>query len=77
PLEIAARRGPIGSTIVSFPSTVVHTLPAVLADTDADVVVCMIPQEWYQARTTPQADDFLGRVTTAAQRSYGLPAVVG
>jgi hypothetical protein len=77
PLEIVARRGPIGSTVVSFPSTVVHTLPAVLADTDAEVVVYKIPQEWYQPRTTPQADDFLGRVTTAAQRSYGLPAVAG
>jgi hypothetical protein len=77
PLEIVARRGPIGSTIVSFPSTVVHTLPIVLADTDAEVVVCKIAQEWYQPPTTPQADDFLGRVTAAAQRSYGLPAVAG
>jgi hypothetical protein len=77
PLEIVARRGPIGSTIVSFPSTVVHTLPTVLADTDAEVVVCKIAQEWYQPKTTPEADDFLGRVTAAAQRSYGLPAVAG
>jgi hypothetical protein len=75
PLEIIARRGPIGSTIVSFPSTVVHTLPTVLADSDAKVVVCKIPQDWYQPRTTPQADDFLGRVTATAQRSYGLLAV--
>jgi hypothetical protein len=77
PLEIVARRGPIGSTIVSFPSTVVHTLPTVLADTDAEVVVCKIAEEWYQAPTTPQADDFLGRVTASAQRSYGVPAVAG
>jgi hypothetical protein len=77
PLEIVARCGPIARTIVSFPSTVVHTLPTVLADTDAEVVVCKIPQEWYQTRTAPQADDFLGRVTTAAQRSYGVPAVAG
>jgi hypothetical protein len=77
PLEIVARRGPIGRTIVSFPSTVVHTLPTVLADTDVEVVVCKIAQEWYQPKTTPQADDFLGRVTSSAQRSYGVPAVAG
>ena len=77
PLEIIARRGPISSTIVSFPSTVVHTLPTVLAGSDAEVVVCRIPQDWYQPRTTPQADDFLGRVTATAQRRNGLPAVVG
>ena len=29
----AARLGPVGATVVSFPSTVVHTLPLVLADT--------------------------------------------
>ena len=75
PLEIIARRGPIGRTIVSFPSTVVHTLPTVLADSDAEVVVRKIPQDWYQPLTTPQADDFLGRVTATAQRSYGLLAV--
>jgi hypothetical protein len=75
PLEIIARRGPIGSTIVSFPSTVVHTLPTVLADSGAEVVVCKVPQDWYQPLTTPQADAFLGRVTATAQRSYGLPAV--
>jgi hypothetical protein len=77
PLEIVARRGPIGGTIVSFPSTVVHTLPTVLADTEAEVVVCKIAQEWYQPPTTPQADDFLDRVTASAQRNYGLPAVAG
>jgi hypothetical protein len=77
PLEIVARRGPIGRTVVSFPSTVVHTLPTVLADTDVEVVVCTIAQEWYQPKTMRQADDFLGRVTTSAQRSYGVPAVAG
>jgi hypothetical protein len=76
PLEIVARRGPIGRTIVSFPSTAVHTLPTVLADTDVEVVVCQIAQDWYQPKATPQADDFLGRVTTSAQRS-GVPAVAG
>ena len=72
PLEIIARRGPIGRTVVSFPSTVVHTLPIVLAGSDAQVVVCEIADDWYEPQTTPRADAFLGRVTTTARGSYGL-----
>jgi hypothetical protein len=75
PLEIIARRGPVGGTIVSFPSTVVHTLPIVLAGSDVRVVVCEIANEWYEPQTTDRADDFLGRVTTSARRSYGLATV--
>jgi hypothetical protein len=75
PLEIVARRGPIGGTIVSFPSTVVHTLPLVLAESEARVVVCEIADGWYEPETTAQADDFLGRVTTSARRDYGLATV--
>lgn len=75
PLEIVARRGPTGRTIVSFPSTVVHTLPLVLAESDARVVVCEIANDWYKPETTVHADDFLGRVSTAARRSYGLATV--
>ena len=75
PLEIVARRGPVGRTIVSFPSTVVHTLPMVLAGSKARVVVCEIASEWYQPETTVRADDFLGRVTASAQSSYGVGTV--
>jgi hypothetical protein len=75
PLEIVARRGPIGGTIVSFPSTVVHTLPLVLAESEARVVVCEIADGWYEPETTAEADDFLGRVTTSARRDYGLATV--
>jgi hypothetical protein len=75
PLEIIARRGPVGSTIVSFPSTVVHTLPIVLAESEARVIICEIPNEWYEPEKTVQADNFLGRVTTSARRSYGLATV--
>jgi hypothetical protein len=70
PLEIVARRGPIGRTIVSFPSTVVHTLPTVLAESAVDVVVCEIANEWYEPSATVRADEFLGRVTTSARRSH-------
>jgi hypothetical protein len=75
PLEIIARKGPVGRTIVSFPSTVVHTLPIVLAGSEARVVICEIANEWYEPEKTVQADDFLGRVTTSARRNYGLATV--
>ena len=75
PLEIIARRGPIGRTIVSFPSTVVHTLPIVLAGSDVQVVVSEIADDWYEPQATQQADDFLDTVTTSAQRRYGLATV--
>jgi hypothetical protein len=54
---------------------VVHTLPTVLAETDVQVVVCEIANEWYQPKARLQADDFLGRVSTSARRSYDLAAV--
>jgi hypothetical protein len=75
PLEIIARQGPIGGKIVSFPSTVVHTLPIVLAGSEVGVVVCEIANDWYEPETTERADDFLGRVTTSARQSYGLAIV--
>jgi hypothetical protein len=77
PLEIIARRGPIGRTIVSFPSTVVHTLPVVLGESGVQIVVCDIANEWYEPQSTARADDFLGRVTTSARRRYGLATVTG
>jgi hypothetical protein len=40
PLELIARRGPIGRTVLSFPSTVVHTLPLALSGTPVRVAVC-------------------------------------
>jgi hypothetical protein len=76
PLEIIARRGPIGRTIVSFPSTVVHSLPTVLAETAVEVVVCEIANEWFEPRTTVRADEFLGRVTTSARQSHDRLAAV-
>ncbi len=75
PLEILARRGPVGRTVLSFPSTVVHTLPVVLAGLDVAVVVCEIAPEWYSADVTERADTFLTRVTDSAQQQHGLAAV--
>ncbi|MDT0308151.1 hypothetical protein RM780_14430 [Streptomyces sp. DSM 44917] len=78
PLELVARRGPIGSTVLSFPSTVVHTLPRVLAGTGTEVVVCEIADGWYTDRVTERASGFLSEVTSTARAlrgSDGRPAV--
>ncbi|WP_282695815.1 hypothetical protein [Streptomyces sp. CC208A] len=66
PLELIARRGPTGSTIVSFPSTVVHTLPLALAGTGVKVAVCGIAPEWLKATASPRAQGFLAGVAGTA-----------
>lgn len=75
PLEILARRGPTPRTMVSFPSTVVHTVPLVLAGTGHQMVVCDIDDRWFTPTTRARADDFLHRVTRSAQERHGLSAV--
>jgi hypothetical protein len=75
PLEIEARRGPIGSTIVSFPSTVVHTLPVVLAGTGVDVVVCDVDPQWLTGSASPRAHGFLRDVTSTARDLHRLSSV--
>ena len=75
PLELVARRGPIGQQVLSFPSTVVHTLPLVLAGTGVQVHICDIPPKWYAPRANGQAGKFLGRVTSTARAEHGLTAV--
>jgi hypothetical protein len=75
PLELVARRGPVGGTVLSFPSTVVHTLPLVLAGTGVQVRVSGIPGDWYVPGTNGPAGDFLGRVISTARKEHGLAAV--
>jgi hypothetical protein len=72
PLELVARRGPIGTTILSFPSTVVHTLPRILADTTVTVAVVDISETWYTDRVTERASGFLSNVTNSALGTHGL-----
>ncbi|WP_037861045.1 hypothetical protein [Streptomyces sp. NRRL S-340] len=67
PLELIARRGPIGRTVLSFPSTVVHTLPLALAGTDVRVAVCDIDPSWLTATASPRAEGFLSGVTGTAR----------
>ncbi|MFF9912089.1 hypothetical protein [Streptomyces sp. NPDC013457] len=75
PLELIARRGPIGRTVVSFPSTVVHTLPLALAGTGVKVAVCEIAPEWLKETASPRAQGFLAGVAgTAAHEVDRLSA---
>lgn len=75
PLELAARIGPVGRFVISFPSTVVHTLPVVLSDTAAELVVCDISHDWFTARANSASSSFLTQVSTSARRQHGLAAV--
>jgi len=75
PLEVEARRGPVSATLISFPSTVVHTLPVVLADTRVVTQVCAVPDDWFLPGVDPAAEAFLRRVTTSALSSHRLGAV--
>jgi hypothetical protein len=74
PLELIARRGPIGATVLSFPSTVVHTLPVALAGTGIKVAVCDIAPEWLRENASPRAQGFLAGVTGTARDVQRLPA---
>jgi hypothetical protein len=75
PLEIAARRGVLARRLISFPSTVVHTLPLVLADTPAELLVCDISGSWYTAQASVRSESFLDRVSSSARDRFGLTAV--
>ncbi|MFC6983913.1 hypothetical protein [Streptomyces cirratus] len=74
PLELIARRGPVGRTIVSFPSTVVHTLPYALAGTGVTVAVCDVEPAWLTDAASPRARGFLAAVTDTARDVRRLPA---
>ncbi|WP_412077026.1 hypothetical protein ACLF6K_18550 [Streptomyces xanthophaeus] len=74
PLELIARRGPVGRTIVSFPSTVVHTLPYALTGTGVTVAVCDIDPDWLTGSASPRARSFLAGVTDTARDVRRLPA---
>ena len=75
PLELFARLGPIGHKIVSFPSTIVHTLPLLLSDTSARVVICDIDSEWLTPQSSPRSGTFLSAVNETARLRHGLEAV--
>jgi hypothetical protein len=68
PLELVARRGPTGREVVTFPSTVVHTLPLVLAGTDAGLTVVDVAADWLTPAASPRAHAFLTSITRPAAR---------
>ncbi|MER6976949.1 hypothetical protein [Streptomyces carpinensis] len=76
PLELIARRGPIGRTVLSFPSTVVHTLPLALAGTGVRVAVCDIDPAWLTAHASPRAQGFLSGVTGTARDVHRIARTV-
>ncbi|MFC7307316.1 hypothetical protein ACFQVC_24210 [Streptomyces monticola] len=75
PLELIARRGPIGRKILSFPSTVVHTLPLALEGTGVEVAVCDIDPTWLTDGASPRAEGFLSGVTGSARGVQRLDSV--
>jgi hypothetical protein len=77
PLELIARRGPIGRTVLSFPSTVVHTLPRALAGTPVRVAVCDIDPDWLTAHASPRAQGFLSGVTGTARDVHRIARTGG
>jgi hypothetical protein len=72
PLEVAIREGAVGRLVISFPSTVVHTLPVVLADTAAELLVCDIDPSWFTPDAGANSSRFLGAVTSSAREQHGL-----
>lgn len=68
PLELVARRGPTGREVVTFPSTVVHTLPLVLAGTDVRLTVVDVAADWLTPAASPRAHAFLASITRPAAR---------
>jgi len=72
PLELSIRDGAVGRLVVSFPSTVVHTLPVVLADTTAELMVCDIEPSWFTTAAGENSRRFLGAVTRSARQTHGL-----
>nr|WSX77193.1 hypothetical protein OH826_27140 [Streptomyces sp. NBC_00899] len=76
PLELVARRGPTGRQVLSFPSTVVHTLPLVLDGTGIGVTVVDIDPAWLTASAAPRAHTFLADITHSARDLHNLPPAV-
>lgn len=47
PMEVYARRGPIGRSVLTFPSTVLHTLPLVLTDSPVTIEGLSVEDAWF------------------------------
>jgi hypothetical protein len=72
PLEVSIRDGAVGRLVITFPSTVAHTLPVVLADTSTELLVCDIDPAWFTPAAGANSERFLAAVTRSARRQHGL-----
>lgn len=59
PMEVYARRGPIGRSVLSFPSTVLHTLPIVLADVPVTIEALSVDDAWFAPHARAGERDFV------------------
>lgn len=66
PAELALRQGPVARRIVTFPSSVAHTLPIVLGDVDVRIDVRRIEPDWFTPSTTRHAREFVSRIAERA-----------
>ncbi|MEU9447116.1 hypothetical protein [Streptomyces sp. NPDC048277] len=71
PLELELLRGPVAAELISLPSTVLHTLPLVLAGTGVRITACAEVTEWLRPQAPERAAAFLEEVT--ATGSPGTP----
>jgi hypothetical protein len=63
--------------VVSFPSTVVHTLPVVLDGAGVEIVVRDVPDDWFAPQTTKRADEFLAHVSSSASSRHRFAMAAG
>ncbi|WP_425828397.1 hypothetical protein [Streptomyces fractus] len=75
PLELLAAQGPVGHTVLTFPSTVAHTLPIVLRGLGVRIELCEIGEEWFTPGTSEHAVGFLRAMAESARRRHGLPSM--
>jgi hypothetical protein len=66
PLELAVLDEPVGATLLSFPSTVLHTLPIVLRGYGVHVAACEEIHAWLGPDTPAQVSAFLQQVSATA-----------
>jgi hypothetical protein len=72
PLELLTRRGPVARTLISFPSTIVHTLPVVLQGIGVELKICDVAADWFTDAASPNSASFLTGVTASARRQHQL-----
>lgn len=62
PVEVYARRGPVATELWSFPSTVLHTLPLVLAGTGVSVRALEVADDWFSEQADQVARGFIAGI---------------